>query len=226
MWSGITTYRSILTPGTFSLDNKYFSVILPISVNCICGVNGSPRTSTPTGLIISESRKQIITPTDFKVCRGSIYIQYPLNKQLHKQHIPMISEAEITMSTILRSTRKPLLCMLLIRPNMLSYFDPNGLKIIVRISSKISSIIPPQWYIAGFAFVLQRLRSKPIPLCRAGVYSRRLIGLNLSLRREQAPALRCDSIITQIGRRNNPSAEICWHICRGGVSPPVLSLKI
>ena len=30
-----------------------------------------------------------------------------------------------------------------------------------------------------------------------------------SLRREQAPALRCDSIITQIGRENNISAEIC-----------------
>ena len=60
------------------------------------------------------------------------------------------------MSTILRSTRKPLLCMLLIRPNMLSYFDLNGLKRIVRISSKISSTIPPLWFIASFAFVLQR----------------------------------------------------------------------
>ena len=48
MWSGITTYRSILTPGMFSLDNKYLSVILPISVNCICGVNGSSRAPTPT----------------------------------------------------------------------------------------------------------------------------------------------------------------------------------
>ena len=29
-------------------------------------------------------------------------------------------------------------------------------------------------FIASFAFVLQRHRAKPIPLCRAGVYSRRL----------------------------------------------------
>ncbi|MBR6782365.1 MAG: hypothetical protein IKM33_04125, partial [Clostridia bacterium] len=29
-------------------------------------------------------------------------------------------------------------------------------------------------FIASFAFVLQRLRAKPILLCRAGVYSRRL----------------------------------------------------
>ena len=76
----------------------------------------------------------------------------------------MISATGIAMSTILRSTRKPLLCMLLIRPNMLSYFDLNGLKRIVRISSKISSIIPPLWFIASFAFVLQRHRAKPIPL--------------------------------------------------------------
>ena len=55
MWSGITTYRSIFTPGMFSLDNQYFSVILPISVHCICGVNGSSKAPTPTGLIISES---------------------------------------------------------------------------------------------------------------------------------------------------------------------------
>ena len=76
----------------------------------------------------------------------------------------MISAPGIAMSTILRSTRKPLLCMLLIRPNMLSNFDSNGLKRIVRISSKISSIIPPLWFIASFAFVLQMLRVKPIPL--------------------------------------------------------------
>ena len=76
----------------------------------------------------------------------------------------MISAIGIAMSTILRSTRKPLLCMLLIRPNMLSYFDSNGLKRIVRISSKISSIIPPWGFIASFAFVLQRHRAKPIPL--------------------------------------------------------------
>ena len=62
MWSGITTYRSILTPGMFSLDNKYFSVILPNSVNCICGVNGSSKAPTPTGLIISES---ILFRTDY-----------------------------------------------------------------------------------------------------------------------------------------------------------------
>ena len=74
----------------------------------------------------------------------------------------MISATGIAMSTILRSTRKPLPCMLLIRPNMSSYFDSNGMKRIVRISSKISSIIPPLWFIASFAFVLQRHRAKPL----------------------------------------------------------------
>ena len=44
--------------------------------------------------------------------------------------------------------------------------------------------------------------------CRAGVYSRRLVGLDPMLRREQAPALRYNPIITQIGRENNISAEI------------------
>ena len=52
------------------------------------------------------------------------------------------------------------------------------------------------------------LWAKPIPPCRAGVYSRRLVSLNPMLRREQAPALRCNPIITQIGRENNISAEI------------------
>ena len=33
-------------------------------------------------------------------------------------------------------------------------------------------------------------------------------------------------IITQIGRENNISAEICPCVRRGGISPPVLSLKI
>ena len=55
--------------------------------------------------------------------------------------------------------------------------------------------------------------------CRAGIYSRRLIGINLSSRREQAPALRCSPIITQIGRENNISAEIYSCVC-------ILSLKI
>ena len=45
-------------------------------------------------------------------------------------------------------------------------------------------------------------RAKPIPLCRAGVYSRRLFGASYSSRREQAPALRCIPIITQIGRES------------------------
>ena len=68
--------------------------------------------------------------------------------------------------------------------------------------------------IASFAFVLQRClqrmaSGKAHTPCRAGVYSRRLVGLNLMLRREQAPALRYDPIITQIGRENNISAEIC-----------------
>ena len=43
--------------------------------------------------------------------------------------------------------------------------------------------------------------------CRAGVYSRRLVGLDPMLRREQAPALRYNRIITQIGRENKFSAE-------------------
>ncbi len=51
-------------------------------------------------------------------------------------------------------------------------------------------------------------RAKPIPLCRAVPWCRRCIKQNLSLRREQAPALRYDSIITQIGRENKFSAEI------------------
>ena len=67
MWSGITTYRSIFTPGMFSLDNQYFSVILPISVHCICGVNGSSKAPTPTGLIISESILFVV----ISPCRGS-----------------------------------------------------------------------------------------------------------------------------------------------------------
>ena len=33
------------------------------------------------------------------------------------------------------------------------------------------------YFIASFEFVLQTCRAKPIPLCRAGVYSRRLIGV-------------------------------------------------
>ena len=46
------------------------------------------------------------------------------------------------------------------------------------------------------------------PLCRAGVYSRRYFNLNRLLLREQAPALRCNLIITQIGRENKFSAEV------------------
>ena len=38
--------------------------------------------------------------------------------------------------------------------------------------------------------------------CRAVPWCRRLIGINLLSRREQAPALRCNPIITQIGREN------------------------
>ena len=44
--------------------------------------------------------------------------------------------------------------------------------------------------------------------CRAVPWCRRCLKQNLSLRREQAPALRCNPIITQIGRENNISAEI------------------
>ena len=65
-------------------------------------------------------------------------------------------------------------------------------------------------FIASFAFVLQKaqgLAHAPY-FCRAGVYSRRLIGINPSSRREQAPALRCNPIITQIGRENKFSADI------------------
>ena len=43
------------------------------------------------------------------------------------------------------------------------------------------------------------------------VYSRRILDSRRSSRREQAPALRCNHIITQIGRENNISAEICKH---------------
>ena len=76
----------------------------------------------------------------------------------------MISATGIAMSTILRSTRKPLLCMLLIRPNMSSYFDSNGLKRIVRISSKISSIIPPLWFIApGSPVYYKGIGQSPYP---------------------------------------------------------------
>jgi len=57
-------------------------------------------------------------------------------------------------------------------------------------------------FIASFAFVLQRHRAKLIPLCRAGVYSRRILDSRRSSRREQAPALRCTTIISQIGREN------------------------
>ena len=67
-------------------------------------------------------------------------------------------------------------------------------------------------------------RAKPIPPCRAGVYSRRLFGASYSSRRDAsifrfaqcqvcfaniAPALRCNPIIPQIGREYNISAEIC-----------------
>ena len=63
-------------------------------------------------------------------------------------------------------------------------------------------------FIASFAFVLQRNRAKPIPLCRAVPWCRRCLKQNFLSRREQAPALRCNPIITQIGRENNLSAEI------------------
>ena len=59
-------------------------------------------------------------------------------------------------------------------------------------------------------------RAKPIPLCRAVPWCRRCLKQNLSLRREQAPALRCNPIITQIGRGYNISAEICLA---AGASP-------
>ena len=66
-------------------------------------------------------------------------------------------------------------------------------------------------------------RAKPIPLCRAGVYSRRLFRFKVfitagckhislrsmsSLLRKHCPALRCNPIITQIGRENKFFAEI------------------
>ena len=60
-------------------------------------------------------------------------------------------------------------------------------------------------------------RAKPIPLCRAGVYSRRFIGRNLLLRRDasifrfaqcQVCFANIAPAITQIGRENNISAEI------------------
>ena len=68
-------------------------------------------------------------------------------------------------------------------------------------------------FIASFAFVLQRClqrgcRAKPIPLCRAVPWCRRCIKQNLSLRREQAPALRYGSSITHIGKENKFSAKI------------------
>ena len=45
--------------------------------------------------------------------------------------------------------------------------------------------------------------------CRAVPWCRRFVNSRHSLRREQAPALRSDLIITQIGRESNISAEIC-----------------
>ena len=59
-----------------------------------------------------------------------------------------------------------------------------------------------------FRLCITKAQSKAHTPCRAGVYSRRL---NLMLRREQALALRCNPSITQIGRENNISAEICKH---------------
>ena len=47
-----------------------------------------------------------------------------------------------------------------------------------------------------------------IPLCRAVPWCRCCLKQDLSWRREQAPTLRCNHIITQIGRENNISAEI------------------
>ena len=51
MWSGIITCRSIFTPDMLLLDNKYFSAVFPVEVNCICGSSWAP---TPTESAITE----------------------------------------------------------------------------------------------------------------------------------------------------------------------------
>ena len=71
--------------------------------------------------------------------------------------------------------------------------------------SALSPVSPLYYSVASNAWH----RAKPIPLCRAVPWFRRCLKQNFLSRREQAPALRYDSIITQVGRGNNPSAEIC-----------------
>ena len=75
-------------------------------------------------------------------------------------------------------------------------------------------------FIASFPLFYKGTGQSPCPLCRAGVYSRRYFNLNRLLRREQAPALRCNLIITQIGRENNISADIYMCIRRGDLRSP------
>ena len=70
-------------------------------------------------------------------------------------------------------------------------------------------------------------RAEPIPLCRAGVYSRRLIGINLSSRREQAPALRD---YPHYNTNRQRKQVLCRNLCvtdrRGRVAVGRRSLQI
>ena len=72
----------------------------------------------------------------------------------------------------------------------------------------------------------KRVGQSPYPFVGRGFTPAAFFDSRRSLRREQAPALRCNPIITQIGRENKFSAEFFRCTCRGGVSPPVLSFKI
>ena len=72
--------------------------------------------------------------------------------------------------------------------------------------SILSQVSPLYYSVAGNAGIGQ----SPHPFCRAGVYSHRLAGLNLMLRREQAPALRCNPIISQNRQRKQ---VLCRSFC-------------
>ena len=102
--------------------------------------------------------------------------------------------------------------MFLILAKVSSYFDLKGLNRIVSISSKMSSIFSPLFRVRVLSLVsplyYKGTSGKAHTPCRAVPWCRRCPKQNISLRREQAPTLRCNPIITQIGRENNISAEI------------------
>ena len=64
MCSGIITYLSIFTPGILSLDNKYFSTILPIFDNRTLGTSWAP---SPTNKMIPH-----IVSTFKRLCNKEI----------------------------------------------------------------------------------------------------------------------------------------------------------